>query len=61
MVENALRWLMVDGTYLEVISCLGAALEDLLCGEMDFNTADGFGDYADFSTRECEGLGGQGL
>ena len=22
---------------------LGAALVDLLCGEMDFNTADGFG------------------
>ena len=43
MVENALRWPMVGGTYFEVISCLGAALVDLLCGEMDFNTADDFG------------------
>ena len=34
-----------------------------LRGEMDFNTADGFGDWVDFSTRECEGLrsgGGSG-
>ena len=40
---NALRWPMMGGTYLEVIGCLGAALVDLLCGEMDFNTVDGFG------------------
>ena len=60
MVENALRWPMVGGTYLEVIGCLGAALVNLLCGEIDFNTADGFGDWVDFSTRECEGLGGGG-
>ena len=26
MVENALRWSMMGGTYLEVIGCLGAAL-----------------------------------
>ena len=42
MVENTLRWPMVGGTYLEVIGCLGAALVDLLGGEMDFNIADGF-------------------
>ena len=33
----------MGGTYLEVIGCLGAALVDLLFGEMDFNTVDGFG------------------
>ena len=60
MVKNALRWPMVGGTDFEVISCLGAALVDLLCGGMGFNTADGFGDWDDFSTRECEGLGGGG-
>ena len=38
MVENALRWPMVAGTYLEVIGCLRAALMGLLGGEMDFNT-----------------------
>ena len=60
MVENAPRWPMVGGTDFEVISCLRAALVDLLCGGMGFNTADGFGDWDDFSTRECEGLGGGG-
>ena len=34
MVENAPRWPMVGGTDFEVISCLGAALVDLLCGGM---------------------------
>ena len=58
MVENALRWPMMGGTYLEVIGCLGEALVDLLGGVMDFNTADGFGDLVDFGTRECEGLRG---
>ena len=43
VVESVLRWPMIGGTYLEVIGCLGAALADLLCGEMDFNTVDGFG------------------
>ena len=58
MVEDVLRWPMMGGTYLEVISCLGAALEDLLGGEMDVNTAEGFGDWVDFSTREFEELRG---
>ena len=43
MVENALRWPMMGGTYLRVIGCLGAALVDLLGRVMNFNTADGFG------------------
>ena len=42
MVESALRWPMMGGTYLEVIGCLGAALVGLLGGLMDFNTVDGF-------------------
>ena len=37
---------------------LGAALAGLLGGVMDFNTADGLGGWADFGTRECEGLRG---
>ena len=37
---------------------LGAALVSLLGGVMNFNTADGFGDWVDFGTRECEGLRG---
>ena len=51
---------MMDGTYLEVKGCLGAALVDLLGGVMDFKIVDGFGDWVDFGTRECEGLGGRG-
>ena len=43
MVEDALLWPRMDGTYLEVIGYLGAALVGLLGGVMDFNTADGFG------------------
>ena len=58
MVENALRWPMMGETYLRVIGCLGAALVDLLDGVMDFNTADGFGDWVEFGARECEGLRG---
>ena len=34
---------MMDGTYLEVAGCLGAALVDLVGGVMDFKTVDGFG------------------
>ena len=52
MAENALRWPMMGGTYLR------AALVHLLGGEMDFNTADGFGDWVNFGTREYEGLRG---
>ena len=60
MVESALRWPMMGGTYLKVIGCLGATLVDLLGGVTDFNTADGFGfgDWVDFGARECEGLRG---
>ena len=64
MAENALRWPMMDGTYLEVVGCLGAALVDLLGGVMDFKIVDGFGmvlgTWVDFGTRECESLGGGG-
>ena len=42
MAENALRWPMMVGTYLEVEGCLGAALVDLLGGDMDFKIVDGF-------------------
>ena len=40
MVEDALRWSTMGGTYLEVLDCLGAALADLLGGVTDFNTVD---------------------
>ena len=43
MVEDALRWPTMDGTYLEVLDCLGAALVDLPGGVMEFNTVDAFG------------------
>ena len=43
MTENALRWPTMDGTYLQVEGCLGAALVDLLGGVMDFKIVDGFG------------------
>ena len=55
MVEDVLRCPTMGGTYLEVIGCL---LVGLLGGVMDFNTADGFGDWVDFGTRECEGFRG---
>ena len=42
MAENALRWPMVDETYLEVVGCLGAALMVLLVGDMNFKIVDGF-------------------
>ena len=64
MAENALQWPMMDGTYMEVVGCLGAALVDLLGGGMDFKIVDGFGmvfgDWVDFGTPECESLGGGG-
>ena len=43
MVEDALRWPTMGGTYLEVLDCLGAALVDFLGGVMDFNTVDALG------------------
>ena len=42
MAENAPQWPMMIGTYLEVESCLGAALVSLLGGDMDFKIVDGF-------------------
>ena len=36
MAENAPLWPMMDGTYLEVKGCLGAALVGLVGGDMDF-------------------------
>ena len=42
VAENALRWPMVDETYLEVVGCLGTALMVLLGGDMDFKIVDGF-------------------
>ena len=41
MAENAPRWPMMIGTYLEVEG-LGAALVGLLGGDMDFKIVDGF-------------------
>ena len=43
MVEDALRWPTMGGTYLEVLDCLGTALVVLLGGVMDFSTVDAFG------------------
>ena len=42
MAENAPRWPMMIGTYLEVEGCLGAALVGLLGGDMNFEIVDGF-------------------
>ena len=42
MAENALRWPMVDETYLEVVGCLGTALVVVLGGDMDLKIVDGF-------------------
>ena len=64
MVGNALEWPMMVGAYLEVIGCLGAALADLLCEEMDFNTVDGFGMVFETGMTlvlvNVKGLGGAG-
>ena len=42
MAENAPRWPMMTGTYLDVEGCLRRALVGLLGGDMDFKIADGF-------------------
>ena len=42
MPENALRWPIMIGTYLEVEGHLGAALVGLLGGDMDFKIVVGF-------------------
>ena len=43
MVEDALRWPTMGGTYLEVLGCLGIALVVLLGGVIDFSTVDALG------------------
>ena len=48
-------WNLVGGCRLH-----RAAFMDLLGGVMDFKIVDGFGDWVDLGTRECEGLGGDG-
>ena len=66
MVEDALRWpMMMGGTYLEVLDCLGAVLVDLLGGVMmDFNTVDAFGVVLETGLTlvlvNVKGLGGAG-
>ena len=42
VAENALRWPLMGGTYLEVVGCLGAALVDLSGRVTDFKIVDGF-------------------
>ena len=61
MAENALRWTMMVGTYLEVEACLGAALVHLLGGFQNCGWFwNDFGDWIDFGARECEWLRGAG-
>ena len=42
MVEDALRWPTIDGTYLEILDCLEEASVDSLGGLRDVNTVDAF-------------------
>ena len=64
MAENAPRWPMMIGTYLEVEGCLGAALVGLLGGDMDFKIVDGFVMVLEtgftFVLMNVNGLGGGG-
>ena len=64
MTENALRWPMMIGTYLEVEGCLGEALVSLLGGDMDFNILDSFVMTLEtgfnFVLLNVNGLGGGG-
>ena len=43
LVEDALRWPTMGGSYMEVLGRLGALLVDLLGGKVNFNTVDPFG------------------
>ena len=65
MAENALRRPMMVGTYLEVISCLGAALVVLLGGDMDLKIVDGFVMVLETGLTlvlvNVKGLGGEAL
>ena len=64
MAENAPLWPVMDGTYLEVEGCLGAALVGLLGGDMDFKIMDGFVMVLEtgftFVLVNVNGLGGRG-
>ena len=64
MAENAPRWPMMIGTYLEVEGCLGAALVGLSGGDMDFKIVDGFVIALEtgftFVLVKVNGLGGGG-
>ena len=64
MVEDALLWPTMGGTYLAVLGCLGTALVDLLGGVMDFSTVDPFGMFLEteltLALMNMKGLGGQG-
>ena len=57
MAENALRWPMVDETYLEVVGCLGTALVVLLGGDTDFKIVDGFVTRLTLLLVNVKGLG----
>ena len=67
MVDDALRWPTMGGTYLEVLGCLGTAVVDLLGGVMNFSTVDAFGMFMEtvltlvlVNVKGLEGGGGQG-
>ena len=61
MAGNTLLWPMMDGTYLEVIGCLEAALVDLLLGGVtDLKIVDGFGDWITSVLVNVNGWGGGG-
>ena len=63
MAENAPLWPMMDGTYLEVEGCLGAAL-GLFGSDMDFKIMDGLLMVLEtgltFVLVNVNGLGGAG-
>ena len=64
MIEDALRWTMMGGTYLEALGCLGTALVDLLGGVMDFSNVDAFGMFLETGLTSVfvnvKGSGGAG-
>ena len=64
MVENATRWPVMVGIYLEVEGCLESALVSLLDGHMDFKIVDGFVMTLEtgftFVLMNVNGLGGEG-
>ena len=64
MTENAPLWPMINGTYLEVEGCLGAALVGLSGGDMDLKIMDGFVMVSEtgftFVPVNVNGFGGRG-